>query len=139
MRKNSFCFSVVVLQMILSAFSCQSIRASSPYSLTGEFQSAAEKTLLSFSLTNNSQKEIKKVEFVFSAYDQNGEPIFGNDFQTERMSLNILPNETISDFFEISELFDFLEEDFELDYFYVSKIYYEDGSVFEDPLGRFAL
>lgn len=138
MKKNSFCFYIVVLQIILSAFSCQTVRSFAPYSLTGEFLSEAEKTLLSFSLTNNSQKEINNVEFVFSAYDQNGEPIFESDFQTKKMSLNILPNETINDFFEILELSDFSDQDFELDYFYVSKIYYEDGTVFEDPLGRFA-
>lgn len=135
MKKNIF---LAFFLFVFAFVSCATVRYAAPYSLFGEFSSAPEGVLLNFSLTNNAQSQIEKICFVLGAYDSDGEPVFEGDSLQIELKLCVLPGKTVEDYFNVDFLNDFSEDDFKLDYFYAEKIFYSDGSVFEDSLGRFA-
>lgn len=95
-----------------------------------------------FSVENKLSKSVTGADFILSLFDEDGEPVFKTDWVKFRL---FLENEPL-DGYEIREFCINLDEYFDadiendasyiVDYFYTSRIEYEDGSVIEDPFGR---
>lgn len=89
-----------------------------------------------FSFFNASGKPAEEFSVVLSLFDSNGEPALSSDFITADFAASVPPGE--SRHFEI-DLRPFLsadeEEIYMTDYFYVSFIRYNDGSIWKDEFG----
>lgn len=89
-----------------------------------------------FSLSNLSEKEIKSFVLVLNVFDGDGLPIlYGGEvaFSFEKQIPSFCTIEDSIDFSECA-----LENESEfcyVDYLYVKRIEYSDGSVFENPFG----
>ena len=135
--KNIFFVSNLAF-LVIFLFSCLSLKAQSPYSLQYELETRSEGSGISFYLSNNSQKTIEKVVFALSFYDENGETVPGTENLSVPVSISVLPESEAGGFISEGNIPYFPEGSFEIDWFYAEEIWYSDGSVFEDPFGRFA-
>lgn len=115
-------------------------KVKAPYSVKGQMvleESGVEKGF-EFSFTNNSKKTVKEMELVISLFDGDGEPVFPGDSISVKVYEDIMEGDVYSGLVDISDYIDSDEQNLYLvDYFFVKKILYEDGSVSEDPFGRF--
>ena len=89
---------------------------------------------------NWSQKEVKEFEIIFYLFDSDGEPAqeCGNQlaFNIEK---KIKPEETFRYCLKLDKYMTSIPEYMlNVDYLYVRKICYSDGSVWEDPFGMAA-
>lgn len=97
-----------------------------------------EKVNIELRFTNNSSKEIEKIDITFFLFDSFGEPLNYND---DKISITIckkiLPFEDSNISFSIPKN-DSIEEvdSFFIDYFFVNKIYYSDGTFWDDMFGQ---
>lgn len=97
-----------------------------------------EKVNIELRFTNNSSKEIEKIDITFFLFDSFGEPLNYND---DKISITIckkiLPFEDSNISFSIPKN-DSIEEvdSFFIDYFFVNKIYYSDGTSWDDMFGQ---
>lgn len=116
-----------------------------PYVMSGEFvmeEGASDYSIcgVDFFLLNKSEKEIKTIDLVFFLFDKDGEPasecqnkisveieksISGGEDSTFCMSLDKYMNSIPA-------------EPLQIDYLYLARIEYEDGSLWEDPYGLHA-
>lgn len=135
-------YAYLILFIIFIQTGCVSLKKNeSPCTLTGEMTENVSGNGWSYYLnfTNNSSKTVKKAGFVLSVYNEDGEPAFENDwieFYVERI---VEEGETIDFSYSLDECFEEMPEyAYMTDYFYATRIEYTDGSVFEDPFGRFA-
>lgn len=128
--------------MLLILTGCASIKKiESPYSLSGEMaeNDSGSGWVYGLNFVNNSPKLVKKIDFVLSLYDEDGEPVFEADWIEFSIERFVSENESVSVSFPLDDFFEELPEyAYMTDYFYAARIEYADGSVFEDPLGRFS-
>ena len=135
---------LMCLTCLLISCSCYSLD-SVPYVMTGEFvmeEGAADYSIcgVDLYLFNKSDKDIKRIYLVFFLFDKDGEPamecsnkiyaviekeVFAGETENFCMSLDSFMNSVPEDYLII-------------DYLYLSKIEYEDGTVWEDPYGLIA-
>ncbi len=135
---SKFLLIICILFSACSAYAKESV----PYIVSGEVVLSSEASEFNaagfeFYFLNKSEKTVKKFTLVFFLFDEDGEPISngrsnivisveheieGNDYLTACLSLDKYLN-------EIPEV------PYEVDYLYVSKIEYVDGSDWDDPLG----
>ena len=145
--KNHFLSSKVILIFMCSLFTaCAGFaREKVPYSINGEILVGEDNqdfniAGLDLNFLNKSEKCVENFTLVFFLFDQDGEPV-ANGYSnivlkiTEKVPANDYYTATVS-------LDDYLvevtDETYQLDYLYVSRIEYEDGSFWEDPLGLHA-
>lgn len=137
---------LIFLLITLITFSCKSYALDSvPYVMSGEFvmeEGTSDYSIcgVDLYLLNKSEKDIKRINVVFFLFDEDGEPaveccnkisavleeeIFAGEDRSFCMSLDSFMNSVP-------------EELLIVDYLYLAKIEYEDGTVWEDPYGLVA-
>ena len=132
---------IVLLTLLLTACNGYSLD-SIPYVISGDFvmnDGAKDYSIcgVDIYLYNKSDKEISSVNVVFFLFDKDGEPAVEC-----RNKISVCVEETIPGQDDCSfciSLDSFMnsipEEKLLVDYLYLSKIEYEDGSTWEDPYG----
>ena len=137
---------VFLLCVVFVLVSCTSYsRDIVPYVMSGEFvmeEGASDYSIcgVKFYLFNKSERDIKRINLVFYLFDKDGEPasecsnkisvviekeFFAGEGDSFCMSLDTFITSVPEDFLII-------------DYLYLAKIEYEDGSIWEDPYGLIA-
>lgn len=137
----------IILAALLAAqfcfCSCVSLRGNAPYFASGELVFQQEGLVLEYDFLNKNSKTVEKVDFVVCAVDSGDD-----DFSARRYFVSckvcVPPGESVHDYFEISDFSDLCDpddfngSDLQIESFYAEKIYYSDGTFFEDPFGRFS-
>ena len=141
MKKNIFFVSAVLFTVMI--FGCKNFSIESvPYLAAGEFvmESDAEDYSVcgfDFQFYNQSVKNVKEIEVVFFLFDKDGEPAHecSNRIALE-IEARIEAGESLKKCLSLDRFMNqFPEEELYVDYLYVSRIEYEDGSLWEDPFG----
>ena len=156
MKNNIFCglyirkcISVMVFILFPFFISCKSdsfgLYDSVPYVLSGDFVMEENSTDYSicgvdFSLLNKSEKEIKRVSIVFYLFDQDGEPAYECQNKVSVQIDKSISSGEVSCFCMSLDRFmnSIPENNLTVDYLFLSRIEYEDGSHWEDPYGLVA-
>lgn len=134
--KNLFFFT-----FILFCNSCFFASEQIPYFVSGEMvvdsSSKYEVAGFDFNFINKSEKNIKSFTIVFYIFDEDGNPpALGKNNIVITINSKILSQENYESCVSLdSFLYEIPEEPYEVDYLYVSKIVYEDDSVWSDPFG----
>lgn len=114
---------------------------SAPYIIDGkmvvESSSKYEAAGFEFYFINKSNKQIKNFTMVFYIYDEEGNPPgLGKNNIVINVASSIKAGESLSGCVSLdSYISEIPEEPYTVDYLYVSKITYEDNSVWDDPFG----
>ncbi len=93
-----------------------------------------------FTFYNNSDKSIQNFKFTCLLFDSTGEqsPLVGSNIISARYLETIAPNSVKDIVFSLDPYITQIPTDpYIIDFFYVTKIEYNDGSVWEDPYGSF--
>lgn len=142
MKKISFVY-LFVLMFVLLVSGCKSNSFEPvPYVVAGEFvmdENSEEYSICGVNalVLNKSEKNICSMNMVFFLFDRDGEPA-GEcqsmlSFEIEK---SILGNQKAAFCVGLDKYMNSVpEEVLQVDYIYLSKIVYEDGSVWEDPYG----
>lgn len=139
MKKNNFLFLVICI-FLLSA--CEMIaRENYPYLVYGEMvmddSADYEVAGLNLMVKNKSEKEIDSFTIVFFLFDEDGNPpdCIKNSL-VFTIEAQIDPNEVLETCICLDNyLYSIPQEAYQVDYMYLSKISYSDGSIWSDPLG----
>lgn len=137
----------IILAALLAAqfcfCSCVSLRGNVPYFASGELVFQQEGLVLEYDFLNKNSKTVEKVDFVVCAVDSGDD-----DFSARRYFVSckvcVPPGESVEDYLELHDFFDLYDNDdfngsdLQIESFYAEKIYYSDGTFFEDPFGRFS-
>lgn len=132
---------LIVFSFIL--ISCNGYSLDSiPYVISGDFvmdEGSKEYSIcgVDLYLFNKSEKEISSVNVVFFLFDKDGEPAVECSNKISAKIEQIVPGEEDCNFCLSLDRFmnSVPEEELLVDYLYLSKIEYEDGSCWEDPYG----
>lgn len=133
----------LLIVQIFCVCACVCVRGSAPYFLTGEFVFKQERFVFTYDFLNESSRSIEKIDFVVCVEDSDRDDFSANKFFVP-CKISVPPGESVHDYFEIQDFSglcdsdDFNESDLQVESFYAEKIYYSDGSVFEDVFGRYA-
>jgi len=105
------------------------------FSETNEFEAAG----LDLYFFNKSKKNVKNFTIVFFLFDD-GEPISnGRSNFVFSVSKNIDAGQSLETCISLDSYFSEIPEyPYEVDYLYISKVEYEDGTIWTDPLGLHA-
>ncbi len=142
--RHLFRYFLIIVLFLISGCKTYSLD-SVPYVMTGEFvmeENAAEYSICGVDvfLINKSEKAMKKINLVFFLFDQDGEPAYecrskisleierkisAGEKSTFCISLDNFMNSVPSELLMV-------------DYLYLAKIEYEDGTCWEDPYGLIA-
>lgn len=112
-----------------------------PYFISGEMvvdsSSKYETVGFDFNFINKSEKNIKSFTVVFYIFDEDGNPpALGRNNIVITINSEVLSKESYESYVSLDSFFyEIPEEPYEVDYLYVSKIVYEDDSVWTDPFG----
>ena len=152
MKKNKLIFALFMAVQIFCLCSCVCVRngqkSSAQYFAAGELAFRQGRLVLLYDFLNESPKLVEKVDFVLCTEDF--ADVSGEEFEEEYSSAGkfcvqckilVPPGESVQDYFDISDFFsqtEYEEELPEIESFYAEKIYYSDGTFFEDPFGRYA-
>ena len=148
MKKNNS-FFVKQLTLLLSSFfilSCSAYsQETAPYVINGNFvmeDGALDYSIcgVDFYLLNKSSKEIKKINVVFYLFDKDGEPAYECRSKISGEIEKTIEAGGESNFcMSLDNFMNLVPADpLVVDYLYLAKIEYEDGSLWEDPFGLFA-
>ena len=131
------CFMLLVFSGC-SAFSLER----SPYTINADFVMDEESSVykicgVELSFSNLATETVKEFEVVFFLFDSDGEPAYECPnrlaFSIER---EIGPDEDFSVCLSLDSYMTFVPQSLlEIDYLYVSRITYADGSIWVDPYG----
>lgn len=116
-----------------------------PYQIKGEFvmeeSEIYENAGFYFSFYNQSEKNIKEFTVVFYLFDEEGEPPSGARSNIVlSIETTVEGHEKLEDCISLDKYVYVVPEiPFTVDYLYVSKIMYEDGTEWTDPLGFYAM
>lgn len=141
-----FCSVILVFTGILGFVFCSCVSNSNcPYQIYLEernFESSNNDFILKFCIKNKNIRKIKNFTIELSLYDGEGEPVFSDEnfiFTFENANLEYLQEKD----FEIN-LTNMIEnslsenEYFTLDYFFLNKIEFDDGTFWLDEIGTFS-
>lgn len=105
--------------------------------LVGESTSDYENCGIDLLFLNKADLSVEEFTVVFYLFDSYGEPIStGKSNIVLKIVKNIGSKETLSCCISLDDYMnEFVEEEYSVDYLYISKIVYIDGSVWEDPFG----
>lgn len=134
-------FGLMTVQFFICA--CVSLRGTAPYFASGELVFQQDGLVLDYNFLNKNSKTVEKVDFVVCA------AVSGDDdFSARRYFVSckvcVPPGESVEDYLELHDFFDLYDNndfngsDLQIESFYAEKIYYSDGTFFEDPFGRFS-
>ena len=132
-----FLFSFIFTFSSCSVFADQQI----PYLIGGEMvmEASTDYELAGFDFTfvNKSEKAIKSFTFIFFIYDQDGNiPAVGRNNLVINLNASLESGEVLKTCIPLDDyLYEIPEDVYQIDYLYVSKIIYQDGSEWTDPLG----
>ncbi len=142
-RKIIKCF--VCSLFAFYAFSCSSLYTQIPYSVSGEMvlnqTGKKESSNLNFIFKNISEKKVFSFTLCFFLFDENGDSVLNGK---PNITCIIRKDVEAGDVLEYSVgldsyLFSIPEEPYSVEYLFVKKIVYEDGSEWCDPYGLLAL
>lgn len=115
-----------------------------PYAITepecriGKIQELQEFAGIYVTFYNNSEKSVKDITFSCLVFDSNGDesPFVGSNVISSRSSGIIKPKSTQEINISLDKYITQIPlEPYIIDFFYIKKIEYEDGSVWTDPYG----
>ena len=119
--------------------SCVSVKSSVPYYAEFEFFPDGNDLVLFFSFLNESKKSVEKVDFSVSLLqNENGE---SRETSLELpMEISVKPGKKFEDRFAYHDALSECDESEipVVESFFAKKIYYSDGTVFEDFFGRYS-
>jgi len=140
MIRSKFIFTLLWLCSGCQFFAKESLPYLIDAEMTMDSSNIYEIAGLDFTFMNKSNKSIKSFTIVFYLFDEDGNPpSLGNNNLVIQIDSVIQPSETMEDCFSLdSFLYEIPDCPYQLDYLYVSRIEYEDGSVWSDPLGAIA-
>ncbi len=129
--------------MVLAFFSCSAFSLErSPYTINANFVMEEESSVykicgVELSFSNLATETVKEFEVVFFLFDSDGEPAYEC---TNRLAFSIEreigPDEDFSVCLSLDSYMTFVPQSLlEIDYLYVSRITYADGSIWVDPYG----
>ena len=129
--------------MVLAFFGCSAFSLErSPYTINADFVMDEESSVykicgVELSFSNLAAETVKEFEVVFFLFDSDGEPAYECPnrlaFSIER---EIGPAEDFSVCLSLDSHMTFVPQSLlEIDYLYVSRITYTDGSIWVDPYG----
>lgn len=92
---------------------------------------------LNFDFYNREDKKVKGFTMVFYLYDCDGNPVsIGKSNIVINVTIEVDAGERTQGCISMDQfLFEYPEEPYQVDYLYISKIEYEDESVWTDPFG----
>ncbi len=141
MKKNNLIFMFLVAVQIFGFCACVCVQVKAPYFAAGEFVFRQERLVFAYDFLNENSGAVEKVDFVVCVADSADE----DDFSARRFfascKICVPPGGAVHDYFEVQDFFVQVDSDEELpeiESFYAEKIYYSDGTFFEDPFGRFS-
>ena len=145
-RKKTYRILLFMMFLILFGTGCKTYSLEKiPYVMTGDFvmeESSADYSIcgVDFFLLNKSEKEIKNLTIVFFLFDKDGEPAFECRSKiSAQIEKNISAGEDCSFCMSLDNFMNSIPSEYLIvDYLYLSKIEYQDGSVWEDPYGLVA-
>lgn len=116
-----------------------------PYIISGDFVMEEDSSDYSicgvdFYLVNKGEKEIRKINIVFYLFDQDGEPAYECRSKiSAEAELSIMPGENSRFCMSLDSFMNSIPENpLFVDYLYLARIEYEDGSTWDDPFGLVA-
>ena len=129
--------------IVLAFFGCSAFSLErSPYTINADFVMDEESSVykicgVELSFSNLATETVKEFEVVFFLFDSDGEPAYECPnrlaFSIER---EIGPDEDFSVCLSLDSYMTFVPQSLlEIDYLYVSRITYADGSIWVDPYG----
>lgn len=151
-KKNGLIFVLLMAVLIFTFTSCVCVRGRAnggvPYFAARELDFRQERLVLLYDFLNESSRTVEKVDFVVCTEDS-GENLWEDSVEEYssaykfcvQCKISVPPGESVQDYFDISDFFsqtEYEEELPEIESFYAEKIYYSDGTVFEDVFGRYA-
>lgn len=116
-------------------------KSAAPYFVTAEMTMEESSNYsiagLRFGLMNKADKEIKEFTMVFCFFDEDGNPVVGSrNNQVITVSTQIHGKEFFEACISLDKyLYEIPEEPYQIDFLYVSRIVYDDDSVWTDPFG----
>ncbi len=142
MTKNDFLFKVLIFLSLFIFFSCSLFaKEPAPYVIGGEMvteESAAYDVAgLDLFLMNKSDKKISEFTLVFFIFDEDGNPPEGaRNSIVLTVSAEVEPYDSLSTCLSLDKyVYYVLDEPYFVDYMYLSKIVYENGTQWTDPFG----
>ena len=136
----------IFLLFILMVAGCKAYAQDTiPYVISADFlmeDNASEYSIcgVNIYLLNKSEKEMKAVNIVFFLFDKDGEPAYEcrNKISVE-VEQDLLEGEDSNFCISLDKYMNAVpSEALQVDYLYLAKIEYEDGSSWEDPYGLVA-
>ncbi|MCR4742533.1 MAG: hypothetical protein K5866_06665 [Treponema sp.] len=132
----------LLLLFIFTLSSCSLFADSQiPYLIEGEMlmEASSDYEIAGFDITfvNKGDKAISSFTFVFFIYDQDGNiPSIGRNNIVMTVDARLGQGQVLKSCLPLDDyLYEIPEEAYQIDYLYVSKIIYEDGSEWSDPMG----
>ena len=145
-RRKIYRILLFMMLLILFGTGCKTYSLEKiPYVMTGDFvmeESSADYSIcgVDFFLLNKSEKEIKSLTIVFFLFDKDGETAFECRSKiSAQIEKDISAGEDCSFCMSLDNFMNSIPSEYLIvDYLYLSKIEYQDGSVWEDPYGLVA-
>ncbi|MCQ2592577.1 MAG: hypothetical protein MJ188_07295 [Treponema sp.] len=115
-----------------------------PYLISGEMtmESSAQYEVAGFDyyFLNKVNKTVKDFTMVFFLFDQEGNsPCIGSNNIVLKIEGDVPEGRSVTGCVSLDSLLtEIPEESYDIDFLYVSRISYEDGSVWSDPFGIYA-
>lgn len=133
-KKGFLCFLILFYLVSCSSFSQNKV----PYEIKGYIENTdGKEPVLLGEFINRENKRVSTFTVVFIVYDQNGElNIPGKSNLVIKLSNSVGGEERNSFSVPLKSLIkSYNTNDLNIDYLYVSRIEYSDGSVWTDPFG----
>lgn len=145
--KQLMLLRTALLMTVISFFiNCKTYSLDSvPYVITGDFvmeENSSDYSIcgIDFFLMNKTEKEIRSFNVVLYLFDQDGEPAYECSSKISAdIEKSISSGDSASFCMSLDKFMNSIPADsLIVDYLYLSKIEYQDGSVWEDPYGMVA-
>ena len=146
-RKQLMLLRTVLLMTVISfLINCKTYSLDSvPYVITGDFvmeENSSDYSIcgIDFFLMNKTEKEIRSFNVVLYLFDQDGEPAYEcNSKISADIEKSISSGDSASFCMSLDKFMNSIPSDsLIVDYLYLAKIEYQDGSIWEDPYGMVA-
>jgi len=140
MKKLFVCFC-----MIFMFSSCSQLFTSVPYIISGEMKLNEEKEnefcVFDFQFKNCGDKDIYAFTVSFFLFDEEGNPVInGNPKITGIIREDVPAGEILESSYSLDNFLNFIPETpYKVEYLYVKKIVYTDGTEWTDPVGLKAM
>lgn len=95
---------------------------------------------LKFAFFNGADKTVKSFTLSFMLYDSDGNnPFIGTNNISETFNLEVNPKESKEISFSLDKYLSIVpSEPYQIDFMYVKKIFYTDGTEWSDPFGMYS-